>query len=195
MRVIPNVVDERVFHPGDGSVEAGRLLTAGLLNDGRKGVDIVLEAIAQASGPPGLDIAGDGAKRGEYEELATRLGLDGLVTFHGLLPKPELAALMRSARLFVLGSRYENNPCVAIEALASGLPVVAPRVGGIPELLDETNGVLVEPGDPAELARGITAALGRKFDRTEIARRARERFGREAVAAQLRDVYEDARTK
>jgi glycogen synthase len=194
-RVIPNVVDERVFHPGNGTAGAGRLLTAGLLNDGRKGVDIVLEALRQVPDTPGLDIAGDGARRAEYEELAIRLGLRDVVTFHGLLTKPALARLMRSARLFVLGSRYENNPCVVLEALASGLPVVATRVGGVPELLDETNGVRVDPGDPEGLARGITEALHRQFDRKEIARRARERFGREAVAGQLRDVYEEVRTK
>jgi glycosyltransferase involved in cell wall biosynthesis len=192
MRVVPNVVDERLFHPGDGTAPSGRLLTAGLLDDGHKGVDIVLEALAQAPGAPDLDIAGDGAKRAEYEELASRLGLDGVVTFHGLLGKPELAGLMQSARLFVLGSRYENNPCVVLEALASGLPVVATRVGGVPELLDETNGVLVEPGEPELFAAGIAEALERQFDRTEIARRARDRFGRDAVAARLRNAYEEA---
>ena len=191
MRVIPNVVDERVFHPNDGPPGSGRLLTAGLLDDGRKGLDIVLEALAHARDSPGLDIAGDGTKRAEYEELATRLGLDGIVTFHGLLTKPELAGLMRSARLFVLGSRYENNPCVVLEALASGLPVVATRVGGVPELLDETNGVLVEPGEPERLASGIAEALERSFDRNQIALRARERYGRDRVGAQLAEVYEE----
>jgi glycosyltransferase involved in cell wall biosynthesis len=192
MRVIPNVVDERVFHPSDETAEPGRLLTAGLLNDGRKGLDIVLEALAQVQDSPGLDIVGDGLKRADYEELATRLGLDGVVTFHGLLTKPELAALMRSARLFVLGSRYENNPCVVLEALASGLPVVATSVGGVPELLDETNGVLVESADPERFAAGIAEGLERPFDRAEIARHARERFGREAVATLFRDAYEEA---
>ena len=190
MRVVPNVVDERVFYPGDGVAEPGRLLTAGLLDDGRKGVDILLQALADAP-TLGLDIAGDGAKRAEYEALATQLGVDGAVTFHGLLAKPELAALMRSARLFVLGSRYENTPCIVVEALASGLPVVATRVGGVPELLDETNGVLVEPGEPELLARGIAEALERSFDRQEIAQVAQERFGRERVGAQLAEVYDE----
>jgi glycosyltransferase involved in cell wall biosynthesis len=191
MRVVPNVVDERVFHPGDGTAESGRMLTAGLLDDGRKGLDVVLEALSQAPDTPDLDIAGDGAMRAEYEELASRLGLDDAVAFHGLLTKPQLAGMMRSARLFVLGSRYENTPCVVIEALASGLPVVATRVGGVPELLDETNGVLVEPAEPARLARGIAEALERSFDRHEIARRAQERFGRERVGAELAEVYEE----
>jgi glycosyltransferase involved in cell wall biosynthesis len=195
MRVVPNVVDERIFHPNEQGADGERLLTAGLLDDGRKGIDIVLEALAQTSEPPGLDIAGDGARRAEYEELATRLGLDDLVTFRGRLTKPELARLMRSARLFVLGSRYENNPCVVLEALACGLPVVATRVGGVPELLNETNGVLVEPAQPERLARGIVEALERSFDREQIARGAHERWGRDRVGAQLAEVYAECMSR
>jgi glycosyltransferase involved in cell wall biosynthesis len=194
MRVVPNVVDERVFHPGE-SPEPRRLLTAGLLNDGRKGLDLVLEALAQANQNLRLEVAGDGEQRPEYERIATRLGLDEMVTFRGLLSKPELAESMRSAGLFVLGSRWENNPCVVLEALASGLPVVANRVGGLPELIDGTNGVLVERAEPERFAAGIAEALKRRFDRVEIARRARERFGREAVATLLRDAYDDALAK
>jgi glycosyltransferase involved in cell wall biosynthesis len=190
MRVVPNVVDERVFHPGHGAVDPGQLLTAGLLNDGRKGVDLVLEALARAPRGLRLEIAGDGERRPEYERLSGRLGLDGVVRFRGLLSKPELAESMRRAGLFVLGSRWENNPCVVLEALASGLPVVANRVGGLPELVDESNGVLVEPAGPEHFAAGIAAALERPFDRAEIARRAREQFGRETVGALLRDAYE-----
>jgi glycosyltransferase involved in cell wall biosynthesis len=191
MRVVPNVVDERVFHPG-GAQQRSRLLTAGLLNDGRKGVDLVLEALRRTEGDLLLEVAGDGEKRAEYERLAGDLGLDGVVTFRGLLSKRELAESMRGARLFVLGSRWENNPCVVLEALASGLPVVANRVGGLPELIDETNGVLVEPADPDGFAAGIAEALGQRFDRAEIARRATERFGREAVGSLLRESYEEA---
>jgi glycosyltransferase involved in cell wall biosynthesis len=191
MRVVPNAVDERVFHPGQ-SPEPRRLLTAGLLNDGRKGLDLVLEALALTNDNLRLEVAGDGEQRPEYERIAKKLSLDGMVTFRGLLSKPELADSMRSAGLFVLGSRWENNPCVVLEALASGLPVVANRVGGLPELIDETNGVLVEHADPERFAAGIADALERHFDRVEIARRARERFGRDTVAALLRDAYDDA---
>ena len=189
MRVVPNAVDENVFHPG-GRAEPRRLLTAGLLNDGRKGLDLVLEALARKDGDLRLEIAGDGEMRAEYERLAGSLGLDGVVSFRGLLSKPELAESMRDSELFVLGSRWENNPCVVLEALASGLPVVANRVGGLPELIDETNGLLVEAPDPEQFAAGIEEALERQFDRQEIARRAHARFGREAVAAQLRTSYE-----
>ena len=192
-RVVPNVVDDELFHPGSGAGGDGsRLLTAGLLGEnGAKGVDYLLAALALLDGPR-LEVVGDGPRRAEYEALARRLGLDGRVVFHGFRPKPELAELMRRADLFVLASRFENNPCVAIEAMASGLPVVATRVGGLPELVDERSGLLAEPRDPESIAARIREALDASFDRAEIARRARERFGRERVSALLASAYEEA---
>ena len=165
LRVVPNVVDDELFRPGPGD-DGSRLLTAGLLGEnGAKGVDYLLRALAL---------------------------LDGRDAFHGLRPKPELAELMREADLFVLASRFENNPCAAIEAMASGLPLVATRVGGLPELVDERSGLLAEPHDPESIAARIAEALERSFDRAEIARRARERFGRERVSALLASAYEEA---
>jgi len=195
VRIVPNVVDDAIFTPagaapdGDATV---RLLTAGLLDTGRKGVDLLLEALATVqTRDVVLDVAGDGANRPEYEQRARELGLAERVVFRGLLTKPELAAAMREADLFVLASRYENNPCVVLESLASGLPVVATRVGGVPEVVDDTTGVLVEPGDPALLAAGIEEAIARLhgFDPAAISRVAAERYGREAIGRQLAEIY------
>ena len=194
VRVVPNVVDERIFRPGEPRDRSGRrLLTAGLLDTDRKGLDILLEALALLDRRDGLrlDVVGDGSLRAQYEALAARLGLSEHVQFHGLRSKPELAALMQEADLFVLGSRYENNPCVVIEAMATGLPVVATRVGGVPELVDEASGELANPLDPRDLARAIEAALTRleTFDRGNIASRARGEFGTESVGRTFADVY------
>jgi glycosyltransferase involved in cell wall biosynthesis len=194
--VVPNVVDDEVFRPGGRRSKDGtsRLLTAGLLDSDGKGVDVLLEAIERIDSPRvHLDVVGDGAKRSDYERLAGRLGLDGAVSFHGLRTKPELAELMRQADVFVLGSRYENNPCVLIEAMACGLPVVATRVGGVPEVVDSETGIIVEPDDPEALAAGIAAAVEGldRFDGARSARRAQERFGRSAIARRLAIVYAD----
>ncbi len=101
---------------------------------------------------------------------------------------------MRSADLFVLTSRYDNNPCVLIEAMASGLPVVATAVGGIPEIVDPASGRLATPNDPGSIAAEIAAALDGLdgFDRPAIARSAKERFGREHVGRMLADAYSEA---
>jgi glycosyltransferase involved in cell wall biosynthesis len=94
----------------------------------------------------------------------------------------------------VLTSRYDNNPCAVIEALASGLPVVATAVGGIPELVNPDNGVLARPGDPQDIAVRIDELVAQlhSYDRAAIAQNAAARFGREPVGRQLADAYEDA---
>lgn len=188
IEVVPNVVDERLFHPG-GKGEPGLLLTAGMLGENEaKGVDYLLRAVALVDGVR-LEVVGDGLLRPEYERLARELGIADRVDFQGFLPKAELAERMRGASLFVLASRFENNPCVVLEAMASGLPIVATRVGGLPELVDETSGILVEPRDPEDIARGISAALEGRFDRAAIAKLAVERYGREAIGGLLAEIY------
>lgn len=190
--VIPNVVDTTLFAPR-GSERNGRLLAVGLLYEA-KGYDVLLGAIAKLAERGrriDLDIVGDGPGRADYEAAARSLGVSDRVVFHGLLPKPEVARMMQAAELFVLASRYDNNPVVVIEALASGLPVVATGVGGVPELVTEANGRLALPGDSLSLADELGAALDAiaSFDRGELARRARESYGMEAIAARLADLY------
>src|SRR5439155_8745708 len=97
----------------------------------------------------------DGPLRGALEARADSLGVGDRIAFRGLLPKPEVARVLRGADAFVLTSRYDNNPCALIEALACGLPVVATAVGGVPELVDDTNGLLARPGNPADVAARI----------------------------------------
>jgi glycosyltransferase involved in cell wall biosynthesis len=196
MRVLPNPVDEEVFRP---SAERSRnavpkLLTVGLFYDGAKGIDLLLQAVAQIDQSVHLDIVGDGIERAGYERLARELGLDGVVHFRGLLPKSEIADLMRDSDAFVLASRYDNNPNVLLEALMCGLPSVATTVGGVPELVDETNGILVSPGDVSGLAEGIQRLLGNleTYDRATIAVKAGGRFGRQRVAADLATAFADA---
>jgi glycosyltransferase involved in cell wall biosynthesis len=193
-RVLPNVVDTELFHP-DGPRAGGRprLIAVGLLYEA-KGYEFLLEAVARIPRDLQLDIVGDGPLRPELEARARRLGLDKRVSFRGLRPKPEVAALLREADAFVLTSRYDNNPCALIEALASGLPVVATAVGGVPELVDERNGLLARPQDPASIAARIEELLDRleSYDRDEIARVARSRFARERVGEDLARAYADA---
>ncbi len=90
----------------------------------------------------------------------------------------------------MLASRFDNNPCVLVEAQAAGLPIVASRVGGIPEIV-ERNGLLAEPEDVDALAGRILEALAGlgAYDRSAIAARAKERFDVEHVGRMLADVY------
>jgi len=120
-----------------------------------KGLDVLLDAARQL---PAARFALFG--EGDASALETRaraLGLDGRVTFPGAVPARAALAQMS---VFVLSSYMENAPLALLEAMAAGVPVVATRVGGVPELVPEGTGELVEPGDPAALAAAIARLLG-----------------------------------
>ena len=187
IEVHPNTVDTEVFapapHPDHGPPQ--RLLNVAALAE-KKGHRYLLEALGRLDGVR-LDLVGDGELRDELEARARELGV--AVRFHGELPKEHVARMMGEADLFVLPSTHETFGAVLIEAMACGLPSVATRVGGVPEVLDDTAGELVEPRDPAALAAAIERVLARSFDAEALAREARERYGYDAFAAEWTAVY------
>jgi glycosyltransferase involved in cell wall biosynthesis len=199
-RVVPNVVDDGAFHPGDRAAHLppARLVTAGLLGENHaKGIDYLLRAVAllRPHRDVQLSVVGDGPMRSGYEQLARDLDLDDVVDFLGVLSKAQLGDVMRESDLFVLASRFENNPCVVMEAMACGLPVVGTRVGGVPELIGPDNGILAEPRKPQSIAEKILEALDAldRFDRGRISREALDRFGRERVGDELLAAYRSIR--
>jgi glycosyltransferase involved in cell wall biosynthesis len=198
--VVPNVVDTSLFFPPDTErreANAGRrLLFVGSLEPAQyKGFPTLLEALdllRENRRDWQLEVIGEGSERASYEASAAALGLRERLTFRGSQPKPVVAQMMRSADLFVLPSRLETFGTAIVEGLASGLPVVSTTAGAIPELVDEHNGRLVPPDDPAALAAALNHALERidEFDRPAIADRARHKFSAEVVGGQLGRIYE-----
>jgi colanic acid/amylovoran biosynthesis glycosyltransferase len=144
-----------------------------------KGHHVLLEALATDDPELGridLDLVGDGPLRGELEALARRLGLSGRVRFHGDLAEDRVAELLAEADLFVLASRLletgrgEALPVSVVEALAGGVPAVATRLTGVPELVrDGETGVLAAQGDMASLREAVKRVLA---DPEAAARRA-----------------------
>jgi L-malate glycosyltransferase len=196
-RVVPNTVDTDVFRPPEaGTRRAGdpvRLAFVAVIRRG-KGLHELLDALAGIQAEPwALEVVGDGPARADAEALAASLGLGGQVRFRGALPKPEVAALLRRSDLFVLPSHAETQGVVLIEAMACGLPVLATRVGGIPEVVDDRSGMLVPPRDRAALGSALRSMLGDldRFDRSAIAQRTHERFGYPTVGRTLNEIYRD----
>lgn len=204
--IIPNVVDTELFRPAaplgtPAQAAANTLLHVAAFNEEAKNLSGLLRVVAglHAAWPAlRLRIAGYGPAEQRVKALAAELGLlqKGTVVFLGKLSSAEVAAEMRRADCFVLFSNYENLPCVLIEAQASGLPAVATRVGGVPELLppDGTRGYLVAPGDEQGLAQALTAVLGHpaQFDRTALRQHAVTHFSYAAVGQQFAQFYTDA---
>ncbi|MEV5710311.1 glycosyltransferase family 4 protein [Actinoallomurus sp. NPDC052274] len=124
----------------------------------QKGVAVLLDAFARCRVRATLLIVGDGPQRAALERRARRLR--GEVRFTGLIPHAEVPAVLRHADLLVLPSVYEELGSVLVEAMAVGLPVVAGRVGGVPDLVrDGVNGLLVAPKDPAAFAGAVDRVL------------------------------------
>jgi glycosyltransferase involved in cell wall biosynthesis len=136
---------------------------------------------------------------GEEEKLktlASRLGVEKNVLFYGYIPDEKLPKLYQAADIFVLPSIYEGMPFTLLEASASGLPVVATRVGGIPEVVsDGENGFLVSPLDIKGLAERILYLLenpSRAHEMGLLGRRiVEEKFSWQRVAERVMEVYNE----
>lgn len=182
-------VDTRVFAPAarvrepDGPVAPLRILCIGTLHE-VKGQTHLIEACRQLVERGILvecTFVGDGPDRSMLEARVASAGLGARVRFAGQRTRAELVGLLAHADVLAApsvptrGGRREGIPVVLMEAMAAGLPVIASRLSGIPELVtDEESGLLVPPGDPGALA----AALARLAADTEL----RVRLGRAARA-------------
>jgi len=147
-----------------------------------KGVDVLVAAYAvlvDTLPDAVLWLVGDGPERGELEALVAEAELDG-VRFWGWRTEEELGDLYRRARLVVIPSVwFENAPLVAIEAMAHGRPLVASRVGGLPELVDDgETGLLFSRGDADDLAAKMRLLLTDHALATRMGRAGRRRYAK-----------------
>lgn len=143
----------------------GRLIEAKGLKELMEAFRTVLERHPQAQ----LAFAGEGAMKSDLLQRIEQEGLKGRVHLLGGLPPSEVADWMSCADLLTLPSWSEGYPNVLVEALACGCPVVASRVGGIPEIVREENGLMHAPRDASALAKALLHALERTWHRDAIA--------------------------
>ncbi|MGE5176183.1 MAG: glycosyltransferase [Hyphomicrobiales bacterium] len=203
LRTIPNGVDADRFRPGDRAAARRRLgapegipllLAVGNLVP-NKGHHHLVRALAAGAAPLAaahLWIVGEGPGRPALEREIAARGLAGRVRLVGPVDPDALPEYYAAADLFCLATAREGWPNAVTEALACGIPVVATRTGGIPELVtDGRNGFLVD--DPARgLARSIVDALAHAWDRDAIANRVRARTW-DVVAGEALAVLREAR--
>ena len=144
-------------HEGPGN----RLLFVGRF-DPVKGIPVLLDAIERLviNRTVHLDLVGDGPERQAIEEAVRKRGLDSHITFHGYLSQRELRLRLVEADVCVMTSFSEGIPVVLMEAMAAGVPVVAPKITGIPELVDDgINGYLTIPGHVPSLVERLEQLL------------------------------------
>lgn len=183
IEVIYNGVDSALFAPGSRAearerlgleADAPLLLYVGNLKVSKGCLELIgaFPAVLRRHPRAQLVYVGSGECRAELLRGAAEAGCGGRVRLHGSVAHDQLGDWFRAADLLCLPSYNEGVPNVVLEAMASGTPVVATRVGGIPEVLPADAGILVPPRDAAALAAALLDALGRAWDRAWIARHA-----------------------
>lgn len=200
-QIIPNVVDTNLFHPNckiKKDTDVKRILLVALLTP-VKGVPYLFEALSvlrQKRSDFHLDVVGDGPNRTEYEELAVRLGISNKVCFHGVKTKLQVAEFMRKSHFFVLPSLSETFGVVLIEALASGLPVIATNNSGPSEIVSKEVGLLVPPKSADALAEAIECMLEhhQNYSAERITQYAKENFSYEVVGRKLNNIYQEVKS-
>jgi teichuronic acid biosynthesis glycosyltransferase TuaC len=201
MTVLPNVLDDEVFHPDGGPRDPDELLFVGLIRHFKR-LDVLLRALAEVrKHRPNIRLRILSAKalnytadRREIDALIDELGLRSALTIVEGSDAPAVAEAMRRCSLVVVssGKGRETFCSVASEALACGTPLVVTRCGGPEEFVGPEDGVMIDADDPAAMTAGILTALERRheFREAKISARVVARFGRMAWRTQAMKIYE-----
>ncbi len=195
-KVIPNVVDTNIFYPLPKRPErkqAHFIHVSGMIDE-IKNISGIIRAvkIATTVNPDfRLTFVGNDNVE-EYKNYVHKLKIPKyIIKFAGEVSYSKVAELMREHDVLLMFSNYENLPCVIAEALVSGLPVLSSKVGGIPEMIDETNGILVEKQNEEQLAEKILEIISQypHFNREAIARKAKSLYSYKVVGKAYFDLY------
>lgn len=192
---IVNGIDTETFRPSEPSIDGAgdkfiivcprRLVT-------KNGVEYLVRALPliKRELPVKAYLAGDGPLRGELESLASDLGVRDNVEFMGSVENTRMPGLFSSADLVVIPSLVEATSIAALEAMSCGKAVAASRVGGLPEIIDESVGLLFESASPEALAVAVVSAA-KDIDLEALGRAARERVVANWSIQSMVDVHMD----
>jgi glycosyltransferase involved in cell wall biosynthesis len=159
-----------------------------------KGPDVMLDAIAATDSAWRLSMLGDGREQHALHAQAAALGISARVTWHGSVA--DAASLFAAFDAFILSSRTEGTPIALLEAMAVGVPIVATRVGGVPDVVSEAEAMLVSSDHPDAIAAALQAIHrdpSNALRRADAARkRLQSHFGFESWLAAVERVYATA---
>ena len=193
-RVIPNGLNAVDFTPAEPRPDATDILFVGELRR-IKGVDILLKALAEMKPERRVTatIVGSGPDSEILKEMRSSLGLEDQVMFAGALPVREA---LRLGRVMVVPSLAESFPYVVLEATAAGVPLIATNVGGIPEIVAETDTQLIAPGSVETLRSAIEATLedlsAARLRAARLRAKIESRFTVSAMTDAILDFYSEA---
>jgi glycosyltransferase involved in cell wall biosynthesis len=200
LQVVPLGVDTALFKPTDRPRVRGRIIAIASADRPLKGIGHLLHAVARLRLERDLDLqlVAKLEPNGPTEKLIAELGISDMVHISSDLSDTELASLLASAEIACIPSLYEGFSLPAVEAMASGTPIVASRAGALPEVVGASGAcaLLVEPADVGGLSRVLGELLNSPEQLRRLGaagrRRALEVFSWESVAAQTVEVYQRA---
>jgi L-malate glycosyltransferase len=195
--VIPNMINGDYFRLPEQPrkydpfvfLSAGRLAPV-------KGLDILIHAFGElikiTDRKVLLKIAGRGESREQLEKLVQKAHLSDQVSFPGRISRDQMVLEMQEANCFVLTSIYEAFGMVLIEAMSTGLPVIATRSGGPESILDESCGFLVEPGNVEDLTQAMQKMISEydRFIQVQIRKRTLDYYGSQIIAERYLSLFE-----
>ena len=192
-QVVPNVVNTELFYFKGTNSAKFRFIHVSYMNY-QKNPEGIFKAcsLLQQAGYD-FEVLMLGNKDERLMLLAKEYKLpDGILFFEAEVPYFEVAVQMQNSSALLLFSRFENLPCVILEALCCGLPVISSRVGGISEIIDETNGILVESEDTEQLTHAMRQLIDnyQKYDRPAIATKVTATYNFKKVGRQFVEIYD-----
>ncbi len=192
-KVIPNVVDTKLFEPKSTDSEAFNFIHISNLIP-RKNADKILNVaikLLKKGYNIKLKIGGDGDTK-PLRNLVEKEHLQDKIEVFDTIPSTEVAQKLKNSDCFILLSDDENQPCVISESFASGIKVISTNVGGIAEFFPENFGILLHNPDENLLEQAMKNLMNqdKKWNRQAIAGYAKDIFSKESIAQQFTDVYE-----
>ncbi|CAN5248470.1 glycosyltransferase [soil metagenome] len=194
--LLPNAVDSQIFNywKKENTTTNLKLLHVSMLVDREKNISGLLNVMSALKGHSeiSLDIIGDGPEKNKYEDFAQQENiLNKSVLFRGIANPAAIAKAMQEADALIMFSNFEGMPVTIIEAQCCGLPIIATKVGFIPNMVDESQGLLVESGNEDALKNTILSFSENRnnYNSKNISDKAIKTYSLEAVGEQLNSIY------
>ena len=194
--IVPNVVDINAFKPQPHHNEVPKIIHVSCFENKSKNITGLIDAL-QILEERNINFQsvfiGDGVDFAMIKDYVKKLKHQENIRFTGVLEGQDYVGELSSGDFLVLSSNYETQGVVLLEAFACGMPVVSTNVGGIPEIVNESNGILVPPHDPTQLADAMQTMIRtyQNYDADTLRNGVIKEFSNETVGKLLNHIYHD----
>ena len=192
--IVPNVVDINAFKPQPHHNEVPKIIHVSCFENKSKNITGLIDALQileERDIKFQFTFIGDGIDFAMIKDYVKKLQHQENIRFTGILEGQDYVGELSSGDFLVLSSNYETQGVVLLEAFACGMPVVSTNVGGIPEIVNENNGILVPPHDPTKLADAMQTMLQtyQNYDANTLRDSVIKKFSNETVGKLLSSLY------